>query len=234
VVRSVSALLVAALLLGGCDTTQQLNARAKLRATRVLASRKPLLVHEPDAAIRVGRVELVHRHGAAAVVVELRNVAPRALTDLPITVGLRDGRRRRVLNRRPGLAYFQTHVPAVPAGGGATWVFAAKRVQDVHGEPYAVVGHPAQPATSSLPALAVDPASALGPRVTVHLRNPTDVPQYGVQVYAFARRGARYAAAGRATVAHLGTRQVKDLRLALIGSTRGARLTLEVLPTIFR
>src|SRR5581483_4563444 len=111
-------------------------------------------------------------------------------------------------------------------------VFTARRLRAAHGTPYAVVGAPAQPPPGTLPPLAARAISPLATSVTIHVRNPTDIPQYDLQVYALARRGTRYAAAGRATVAHLGTRQAKDLRLTLIGSTRGARLSLEVLPTI--
>jgi hypothetical protein len=240
-VRSASAPIAAVLvlvLLAGCDTTQQQSARAKLTATRLLAGRDPLLVRTPDPAIRVGRVEIVRHGAAAAVIVELRNTSAAPLTDLPISVGLESDRRhRRYLNRRGGLGYFENHVAAVPAGGSTTWVFTTHRLTRASGRPFAVVGAPARPPISSaagtLPDIVATATSPAGPRVGVRLRNAAGVPQYGMQVYALARRGSRYVAAGRVTVAHLGSHAGARVKVRLIGSTRGAAVTVLAQPTIF-
>jgi hypothetical protein len=237
-VRSVRSLIVLAALplLTGCATTQDRNARAKLDATRLLAARRPTVVGAPNPDVRVGKVALLHHDGAVAVVVELRNVSRLPLTDLPIAVGLRRGGRERALNGRGGLAYFQSHVAAIGPGATTAWVFTAPHLEDLSGEPYAVVGRPAQPpisAAASLPTLAVAPASPLGAVVRIRIANHTQVPQYGLPVYAFARRGSRYTAAGRTTLHHLGTGAAKEVRLTLIGSTRGARLSVQSQPSIF-
>ncbi|MCW2967937.1 MAG: hypothetical protein JWM71_1709 [Solirubrobacteraceae bacterium] len=234
----IAAVAVLALMaLAGCDTTQRQSARAKLAATRLLTGRKPLLVRTQDPAIRVGRVELVHHDGAAAMVVELHNGSSAPLTDLPISVGLETGAKRRTyLNRRGGLGYFENHVAAIAAGGDATWVFTTRRLKRASGRPFAVVGAPARPPIStagSLPEIIAAAASPLGPSVRVRLRNAASVPQYGLQVYALARRGTRYVAAGRLTVGHLGSHAAAGVKLRLIGSTRGASLTVQAQPTIF-
>lgn len=234
----IAALLVLVLALAGCDTTQQQSARAKLTATRLLAGRDPLLVRTPDPAIRVGRVELVRHAGAAAVVVELHNTSAAPLTDLPISVGLAtDRRHRRYLNRRGGLGYFENHVAAIPARGETTWVFTTHRLAGASGRPFAVVGAPARPPISSasgrLPDIAATATSPAGPRVGVRLLNGAGVPQYGLPVYVLARRGSRYVAAGRVTVAHLGSHAGAAVKVRLIGTTRGAALTVLAQPTIF-
>lgn len=229
--------MVAALpLLAGCATTQDRNARAKLAATRLLAARKPVQVTAPNPDVAVGKVALVHHKGAVAIVVELRNTSAAPLTDLPIVVGLRRGGRERPLNTRGGLSYFQSHVAAIGPKASTTWVFTSRGVKDLSGRPYAVVGLPASPPISratSLPALTTRAASGLGPVVRVRVRNSTSVPQYALPVYALARRGSRYTAAGRAVLGHLGTDSSKELRVKLIGSTGGAQLTVQSQPSMF-
>jgi hypothetical protein len=228
--------VLALLPLAGCATTQDRNARAKLDATRLLAARKPTRVTEPNPDVRVGKVALLHHDGEVAVVVELHNTTPGPLTDLPITVGLQRDGRRVALNAGGGRGYFQSHVAAIAGDGEARWVFTAKGVKDLSGEPFAVVGRPVAPAISSasaLPAISAAAASPLGPSVRVSVRNGTDVPQYTLPVYAFARRGTRYTAAGRGTLHHLGTGQAKELKLALVGTTGGAELSVQAVASMF-
>jgi hypothetical protein len=222
--------------LSGCATTQTLSSRKKLQSTRFLADRRPVLVTAPNPAVRVVRVALVRHGHKAAVVAQLRNTSRATMTDLPISVGLVSGHHRVWLNRRAGIGYFANHVAALAPGRDATWVFTTRKPVPAHGRPVAVVGSPVRPAIShatALPQVQVAGTPRAG-SVRLHVSNPSGVPQYGLQVYAYARRGTRYVAAGRLTVAHLGTGESKDLRLALIGSARGTAVSLEALPTIFQ
>jgi len=216
--------------LAACDSTQSKNERAKLSAARELASRKPQRVVRRNPAVDVVRVAAVRGRGrAGAVVVELRSRARTPLTDVPIAVGVRAGGRRLVVNARRGLDWFQTHVPAIPAGGAATWVFSGRVPL---GRPFAVVGVPGgavRSSAASLPAIAA--SAAPGQRVVVE--NDSDVPQYGLQVYALASAGGRYLAAGKAALEHLGTGGRQTVRVPLTGSARGGRLRVYAIPTNF-
>src|SRR5439155_10091007 len=121
----------------------------------------------------------------------------------------------------------ETHVAAIGAGARATWVFTTRR-RIPHRRPFALVGDAARsPAT--LPRITVSPAPGGGALV----RNPSAVPQYGLPVYALARRGGRFVAAGRATLTQLGSGRTATVGVPLIGERRGAPLELEALPTIF-
>jgi hypothetical protein len=225
--------------LSGCVTTQQRNVRAQLRATRLLASRKAVVVKRRNPDVRVEAVALIHDARESALVVTLRNRSPRVLTDLPISVGVTAGGRRTLLNRRGGLEYFKSHVAAIGPRALARWVFTTRTRIARRAHPFALVGAPAAPpvsAASSLPTIVVAPlagtAAARSVRVRVH--NPTPIPQYGLPVYALARRGTRYVAAGRGTLDDLGSGSTATIRLRLIGSAARASLQLEALPTIFR
>jgi hypothetical protein len=227
--------------LSGCVTTQERNTRAKLRATRLLASRGPLVVTRSNLDVRVDRVALLRGAGATAIVVRLANTSAATLTDLPISVGVVARGRRTYLNRRAGLEYFQRHVAAIGPRDAVTWVFTTRRRTAARGRPFAVVGAPVRPPVSQagtlpgiLAATVAVPAAARSGRVRVRVRNPTQVPQYGLVVYGVARSGSRYVAAGRATVADLGSNSTATVELKLVGRPRQAPIELEALPTIFR
>ena len=231
-VRSASALLLvlSALALAGCVTTQQRNERYKLRANRTLAGRKPLLVTEPSSEVGIVGVTVVRGPRSGAVVVELANHSGRALSDLPISVGVIAHGRRAYLNRRGGLDFFQTHVAAIAPGARIAWVFTRRRPV-ARGRPFAVVGDALRSPTR-LPRIVAAPAAGRGLRVTLH--NTTAVPQYGLPIYALARRGGHYVAAGRATVTELGSSATTTVGVPLVGSRRATSIQLEALPTIYR
>jgi hypothetical protein len=230
---ALAALLLAATpLLGGCVTTQQRNERAKLGAKRLLASRLPLRLGARPTDVRVSRVALIRRRRASAVVVEVANRGTRPAADVPLEVGIRAGARRRVLNRRA--AWFDNHVASIAPRGRARWVFVTRRALPRGARAFAVAGAP----DASLPGRpqvlpSLTSAAVAGQRPTVTVSNRGSVPQYGLPVYAFARRGGRYVAAGRAQLDHLGTRATATVSLSLVGAGRGAALQTEVLPSIF-
>jgi hypothetical protein len=224
-------MLLVVLPLAGCTTTQDVNQRYRLRASRTLASRQPLLVRRATPDVVVRGVWLVRGHGTA-VIAELANRTARTLTDLPVSVGLRRAGGRRVyLNRRGGLDYFQTHVAALAPHATLRWVFTTAG-RAAHGRPFATVGA-ARGRAAALPRLTASTAGTGGAlRVRVH--NGSSVPQYGLPVYALARRDGRWVAAGRTTVDELDGGAARTLGLRLTGDARRATLRLEALPTIFR
>jgi hypothetical protein len=231
---------LAAVPLAGCATTQQLSARAGVRAQRTLASRRALFVTHVNRDVAVLGTTLVRgRHGRAAVVVRLRNRRGRPFSDLPLSVGVRlPGGRLAVLNRRGGLPYFQTHAPVLPARATVTWVFLARRPIPSGARPFARAGRPpAHPLTrvGPLPQLEVSVAHRHA-RATIPATvvNDSDVPQYDLDVYAWATRAHRVVAAGRVRIAHLGTHARHSVAIPLIGDVRGVDVHVVAPPTLFR
>jgi hypothetical protein len=224
--------------LAGCDSTQQKNARAELKAKRELGSRELPATARRNPHVRVERVALVRgKAGSGAIVVKLRGTGPKPLTDVPIAVGIRgsDGQSR-LVNAKRHLNWFQTHVPAIPAGGTVTWVYKGARGVKGGDRAFAKVGVPAKPvlsSASSLPQIDAAPTSGGGAKRRVSVENVSDVPQYGLQVYAFARRGGRYLAAGKTEIEHLGTGQRVTVAVPLTGSARKQPLRVEAIPTMF-
>lgn len=225
--RSVSALALAAVALGGCTTTQDVNTRYELRAQRLLAGREPLRVTTPNAAIAVEHVTVVRGHGTAFVV-ELSNRTGEALTDLPISVGVG----RRYVNARHGLDYFQTRIAAIAPHGRVRWVFATRRPVPERGRPFARVGEPSAP--RAVPGGALPRIAVAGDAAHARLTNRSDIPQYNLPVYALVRDGGRYVAAGRATVEELAKHGAATVAIPLRGAKPRGTVELEALPTILR
>jgi hypothetical protein len=223
----------AAVLLAGCVTTQDRNARAKLSAERQIAAREPLRLGASNAEVDIAGAALVRARGRTAVVVDLRSRARTPLTDLPIAVGVRTrGGKTLALNGGRDLDWFETHVAALAPGTTTTWVFTARRRVPAGARAYAQVGVPsAKPGSraASLPRLQAEDLD--GGRVRV--RNRSDIPQVDLPVYAVARAGGRYVAAGRASIPKLSGDSEATVAVPLVGARNAPQIQVHVLPTIF-
>jgi hypothetical protein len=228
-------------LLTGCVTTQQVAARARLVDARIRASQTPLRLTRQNPDVLVMRLSLVPGSGAVALAVQLRSTSIRSLTDLPISVGLSTrGGGRLYLNHSANLDYFQTHVASIPPHGLETWVYTSGRRLPGTGRPFAEVGvtQLPPPAAATLPRVEVtrepSASSSATRRLSLSVSNRSGIPQVSLPVYAVAVRSGRVLAAGRATVAHLGTHGKATVHLTLLGSARDAGVRISVLPTIFQ
>jgi hypothetical protein len=223
--------------LAACSTTQQQAARLQLNSARLRAAELGVRVTRGDPRVRLLHVAVVRGRAGAAVIVTLHNSADSATSDLPISVGVRDvHRRRRYLNAAPGIDYFQTHVPAIPAGATLSWVFTTRRRLPPAAHPFAEVGLPALaavPARAALPRVTVAAIAQTGRELQLTIDNESAVPQYQLQVYAVALRAGRYVAAGTASIPHLGAGSRLALRIALLGGGGAARIAVQAPPTIF-
>lgn len=218
----------------GCDSTQDKNTRAELRAKRELGGRKALSVTRAHRAVKVTGVALVRGKRSSAIVVDLRSRASEPLTDLPILVGVRgaDGRRE-LLNAKGRFGWFQKHLPAIAANGRATWVF--ERKGSFAGTPFAKVG-PASKlgGASTLPRIDADTdGRARRSKARVDVDNVSDIPQYGLQVYAVVRAHGRYVAAGTTELEHLGTGQRVTAVVPLAGQPGRRTPKVHAIPTMF-
>ena len=142
------------------------------------------------------------------------------------------------LNRKP-TSYFQAHAPALAPGENGTWVFTTHEKLG-RGTAVARVGAaPSRPVTraSEVPRLEVERVSASpakrGGSLTAVIHNPTSLPQYNVAVYAWASRGGRYLAAGRASLDEVNGGESERVRLKLIGDPGSAPVHVFAPATIF-
>jgi hypothetical protein len=236
-VRAAPAVLAAGAL-AGCATTQQEATRLQLNSARIRASQFALHVGRRNPDIRVGAVELLNGRGGTAVVVRMRNLADRVLTDVPISVGLIAAHGvKRYLNGKAGIDYFDSHLSAIGPDAELTWVFTSRAAVPAHARPFAYVGTPVPGFSSArtLPQMTVRPEPLSGSANVVRLtvRNDSAVPQYQLQVYATISGRLGYLAAGTATIAHLGTGATTSVQMKLLGSATKAEPALQAPPTIF-
>jgi hypothetical protein len=240
VARSVRACLAAiavAIPLAGCTTTQHEAQRVQLDSARQRAALERTRVTVANPAVTTS-VAKVSAGGRTAFVVTVHNGERRAVTDLPISVGYERGGGASVyLNSSAGLNYFEAHLPAIAAGRSLTWIYTADKLVPTGAHPFARVGlKPSAPArlTEMDVHIGLSYAQPAGQRsLTVHLDNPTSVPQYQLQLYAYALRDGRYVAAGNTTVADLGAGSKQRVKLALTG-TAASNLHVEAVPTILQ
>lgn len=234
------AIAAAAAVLVGCTTTQEKAARLQLNNARIRLNETALRLGAPSAAVRVVAVRLLTGRSprGAAVVVVLRNRSARAVSDLPVLVGVNLPKGGRAdLNAAAGESYFRNHLPAIRADGTLTWVLTVDHRLPAGGTPFAKVGSasPTIGATiGTLPLLQVASAARSGAGADLTVRNSSGVTQYQLPVYAVARRGARWVAAGQATIEELDGGASTQVRLPLVGNPAGATLSFEAPPTIFK
>jgi hypothetical protein len=228
------AALAIALLGFSHTTTQQTSDRLAVEGKRNVEGQKPIRVSGPDQAVKVVRTSVVRAGKSTALVALLRNASSRTVNDLPLAAGVSKGGKPDYVNLR-GASYFQAHAPAMEPGAEATWVLSGKPLPA--GTPVATVMRPKGPLPSKATALPALDVGAVGPAkggaATARISNPTSIPQYRFEVYAWASKGGRYVAAGHTDVAFLDGGASAVVRVPLVGDPKGARVHVEAPPTIF-
>jgi hypothetical protein len=227
-----TAVVFLAAAVSGCATTQDANKRIDVRFDRTLTSRKPLELRGTDHEVQVVRTAVVNGKDGSAIVVVLRNRGDAPVNDLPIEVGPRGGR---AINTAANVPYFQSHAPAIAPGDEVTWVYESKGPLG-SGTAFARVGAPPSPPLTTAGHVSELEASGKsgGSSVDAEVANDTGIPQYDMDVYAVARKGDRYVAAGRASIEHLGVSKSLHLTLPLVGDAKGAHVQVFAPQTLFQ
>ena len=231
--------------LAGCATTQQQAARLQLNAARIRAAERPTVVRDAGSAVEVSDVAMLTTPTGHTFVVTVHNPRASAVTDLPISVGVRVGGHRRVyLNAHSPqeLSYFDAHLPRIAADATAMWVFSTARSVPARARAFALVGARSSPGTAAGATAPAIHASVTGTKIAsrarawveVRLRNDSGIPQYQLPVDAVAVRGHRVIGAGERTVAQLSSGATRTIRVPVHGSISRARIEVAALPAIVR
>lgn len=236
--KSVALTMGIALPLAGCTTTMHAAQRERLESARQRAALQPTRVTSPNPLVSATRPIAIGSAGATALIVTVTNHGTHAVSDLPISVGYSAAGGARVyLNSGTNLSYFDAHLPAIRAGRALTWVYTTHRRLPAAVHTFARVGRePSAPARLTEMGVRIGVgyrAASSGRSLTVRLQNATGVPQYELQVYAYAGRDGHYVAAGSATVADLDSGASERVRLPLVGASTH-QLHVDAVPTILQ
>lgn len=230
-------ILTAAISATGCGSGDD-DARAEVASAR--SDRSAQRVDRQSDQVSVSRVTRLSDRKTTAIVVELQSRSSKLLTDLPVTVGVRSAGREIPYNAADDLAWFRTHVPVLSPGASTIWVFQAPTDRRVpSGDAFARVGDPdprvPDQGSPVAPVLQTSwaPAGGVPREPRFFVGNRSGVPQTDVPVYAFARRGDRYVAAGVGTIPQL-DEDAETLAIRLAGNPGKGPFQAIAAPTVLR
>ncbi len=231
-----AALVLVALALTGCETSQEKSAKlekeAKRRPGHGALAQKGLSIDRESAYVKVVQTSVVHDSEGSAAVVTLRNTSARALRDVPIAITVRDSSRSTLYaNSAPGLARSLVSVPLLAAHGQVVWIDDQVQAAGTPASVSAKVGEGAA-ATGAIPRISIQGAHLAeteGAEGTVV--NHSQVTQTELVVYAVARRAGKIVAAGRAVVPQLPPDTPTRFQVFFIGDPHGAQLAFSAPPS---
>lgn len=240
--RTVIPMVLAALGLAACESTQDKAERAREEGGGVLAERRGLEVEKVSRDIELTDTQIVRDDTGVAAVVEVRNRGPAAV-GVPVALRLLDAKGKEVFaNDQPGIEPALAGIALLPRGERTFWVHnqivvaqAPKRAVARVGEPRSVEV-PAQIPDIDISKVELD-RDADGAIARGVVVNRSKVVQKRLTISAIARRGGRIVAAGRSVVEKLPpapTKKPTRFSVYFIGDPTGAELEITVPPVDLR
>ncbi len=240
----VAALVLAALALTACESSQEENAKLERIAKREAAEAKRhgtvaprgLSITRQSTRVRVIATAVLHSSEGTAAVVTLLNVSGMTLRDIPIEITVRDASGAAIYtNDTPGLATALVSVPLLAAHGTVTWIDDQVQAASVPASVSARIGE-GERVTRAVPRLRIEAAhlaadSTSGVEAEGKLVNSSAVSQRELVVYATARRAGRIVAAGRALIPQAEPGTSANFQVFFIGDPKGAQLEVSAPPS---
>ncbi len=228
-------LALSALLLAGCESSQDKSARLAKSAVAG-KQEKGVVVTASSPDVKVLKTAVVEDKYGTAAAVQLRFTGKKPQAAMPISFELQDAAGKKAYaNDLPGLAASLTHVPLLRPGERVWWVDdqlqvkGAKRVAARVGR--ATTGAPAR-IPELVPTQMKLESDSSGSYTHGQLRNRSAIEQRQVTLYAVAERGGKVVAAGRAGVERIKARASSPFRIFWIGNPKGAQLRIFAPPTV--
>lgn len=231
-----AALAIAAIVLAGCESTEEKSAKLEKLAKHEAresehadaAARRGLSITHESAVVKVSATAILHGANGTAAVVTLRNTSRRSFREVPVEIVVKNaGGATLYTNTAPGLSRALVALALLPAQQTRSWVDDQVQLSGTPTSVIAKVGE-GERVSEGAPPVAIVGAhiaegSALGSVV-----NHSHASVGELIVYAIARRAGAIVAAGSAVVPQLeaGARAQFDAFLA--GDARGAQLEVSV------
>jgi hypothetical protein len=231
-----------ALLLCGCQSTQERSAELRRAAKHVVLASQGASVAKENPSVEVLQSTVVHSREGTAVVVALRNTSSHVLENAPIEVTVRDAHGAALYrNDASGLEPSLTTVSLLQPGGETIWVDDQVTASGTPTSASALVGEAAQ-ASGSIPQLTVAGthlSAEAGAEATLSgtVENHSQATQQNLVVYAVARRASKIVAAGRAVLPEVtaGTNAGTNVpfQIYFVGNPSGAQISTSAPATTF-
>ncbi len=222
-----AALVLAALALSGCETTQEESAKLEKTAKHFALAHKGLTIARASTQVQVLGAGVVHSTEGAAAAVTVRNSSSHTLDAVPIAITVKNVHGQTLYqNNAPGLEAGLTSISSLPAHGTVTWVDDQVPSSGQPVSVSAIVGE--TPAASGpeprIEIVGTHLAEASTGEVAGTVHNGSSVAQQKLVVYVVARRAGAIVAAGRAVLAEVATGASVPFQAFLVGAPAGARL----------
>jgi len=231
------ALAGVALVLGGCESTQDKSAKIAAELGPV-AQEKGLSISERSKDVKVVDTTLLSDANGSAVVVELHNDSQSDLVEVPILIDVLDAKGKSVYrNDIPGIEPALAAVPFIPAGGDVVWIHdqvlatgEPAKVKATVGAGGETVSGPTPEVSVSAPRLEGDPYTGVAASGEVVNESGEDIER--LLLYAVARENGRIVAAGRGAIEPLKDKpKPVPYNVFFIGNPKGAEVTVNEFPT---
>jgi hypothetical protein len=232
------ALAGVALVVGGCESTQDKSAKIGAELGPV-EQEKGLKITKESKDVEVVSTDLLTDPNGSAVVVRLRNRSNQDLVGVPIAIDVLDAKGKSVYtNGIPGIEPALAAVPFVPARGEVEWVHDQILAAGVPAKVEVRVGAGGEPfkgeqpqITVSEPKLEGDPYSGLLAGGDVEYRSGEDLER--LLLYAVATKDGEVVAAGRGAIEPLKPKPKPfSYNIYFIGDPSGAELEITRFPTL--
>jgi hypothetical protein len=236
--RGAVALVIAALALSACQTTQELSAERAKHAKKLVAE-KGLTIGRENRDVAVGATAVLQDRNGIAVVVELRNRGHAAQAGLPVAIAVTDAKGKALYrNNVAGLEDSLVSMPLLAKGQDAFWVNNQVTAVGKPARVQAKVGAAKGKAPARLPSFGISAIQLQSDTDGVYAKativNRSKIAQRRLTIFCVARKGAKVVAAGRAIVDRLPPAGAKPTKFSVffIGNPKGAKLTFSAPPTV--
>jgi len=222
-----AALVLAALALSGCETTQEESAKLEKTAKHFTLAHRGLSIARASTQAQVLGTTVVRSSEGAAAALTVRNSSSHTLRSVPIAITVKDTHGQTVYeNNAPGLEAGLTSIPSLPAHGSITWVDDQVPSSGEPASVSAVIGE-APVVTGPEPRIEVEGphlGEASSGEASGTVRNRSSVTQQHLVVYVLARRTGTIVAAGRAVLPEVAAGATVPFQVFLVGNAAGAKL----------
>jgi hypothetical protein len=238
VIRAGAPVLVAALALSACQTTQELSAQ-RAKEAKKLVNQKGLTVSRENPNVAVGATSVIQDANGIAAVVELRNTGKVAQAGLPVSIAVTDAKGRALYrNDVAGLEDSLVSMSLLAKGEDAFWVNNQITAAGKPAKVQARVGAAKGKVPAQLPTFAISKVALQSDSGSVFAKgsivNRSKVAQKRLTIFCVARKGAKVVAAGRGILDALPPAGAKPTTFTVffIGNPKGAKLSFSAPPTV--